>query len=532
MITGKDFYQVLSALVPLYAAMTLAYASVLWWKIFTPEQCAGVNRFVALIAIPFLSFQLIAFNNPYDMNFKLILADTLQKIVVLLALFCWKMISKHGSLEWTITLNSLSTLPNTLVMGIPLLKAMYGEFSSSLMVQIVVFQGVIWNTLLLIMFEYRAAKVFINNNFPANAGSIASLKTEPDVMSFAGGCDYLHAEAEIDTSGKLHVMVRRSSYSSNSSMLSFRKIHMGSSAKSGTPRASNLTGVEIYSTTSSVDQYSVSVTTPRNSSVSFGQSELGKEITTTGCRGGDANAIQLHMSFWNSSSAASSYNNRSFSAATDLPANTFGTSMDVISKNGASPLNDYGSKDGIGFSENIEEEEEENKKLEMPPASVMTKLILTMVWRKLIRNPNTYSSVIGLVWSLIAFRVHITMPIMIEGIVTILSNTGLGMSMFSLGLFMALQPKIIACGKSLAALSLAVRFLVGPGVMAATSAAIGIRGVLLQVAIVQAALPQAIVSFVFAKEYNVHPQILSTSVTIGMVIALPVTIIYYVLLGL
>lgn len=50
---------------------------------------------------------------------------------------------------------------------------------------------------------------------------------------------------------------------------------------------------------------------------------------------------------------------------------------------------------------------------------------------------------------------------------------------------MALQPKIIACGKFLAVLSLAVRFLVGPTVMAGTSAAIGIRGVLLQVAIVQ-----------------------------------------------
>lgn len=40
----------------------------------------------------------------------------------------------------------------------------------------------------------------------------------------------------------------------------------------------------------------------------------------------------------------------------------------------------------------------------MPPASVMTRLILIMVWRKLIRNPNTYSSLIGLIWSLIAFR--------------------------------------------------------------------------------------------------------------------------------
>ena len=40
----------------------------------------------------------------------------------------------------------------------------------------------------------------------------------------------------------------------------------------------------------------------------------------------------------------------------------------------------------------------------LPPASVMTRLILIMVWRKLIRNPNTYSSLIGLIWALVAFR--------------------------------------------------------------------------------------------------------------------------------
>mgnify|MGYP003365870197 CR=1 FL=1 len=41
---------------------------------------------------------------------------------------------------------------------------------------------------------------------------------------------------------------------------------------------------------------------------------------------------------------------------------------------------------------------------QMPPASVMTRLILIMVWRKLIRNPNTYSSLLGLIWSLVSFR--------------------------------------------------------------------------------------------------------------------------------
>lgn len=50
---------------------------------------------------------------------------------------------------------------------------------------------------------------------------------------------------------------------------------------------------------------------------------------------------------------------------------------------------------------------------------------------------------------------------------------------------MALQPKMISCGKSIAAFSMAVRFISGPAVMAAASFAIGLRGVLLHIAIVQ-----------------------------------------------
>ena len=46
----------------------------------------------------------------------------------------------------------------------------------------------------------------------------------------------------------------------------------------------------------------------------------------------------------------------------------------------------------------------------MPPTSVMTRLILIMVWRKLIRNPNTYSSLIGLTWSLVSFKYKFSLP--------------------------------------------------------------------------------------------------------------------------
>lgn len=50
---------------------------------------------------------------------------------------------------------------------------------------------------------------------------------------------------------------------------------------------------------------------------------------------------------------------------------------------------------------------------------------------------------------------------------------------------MALQPKIIACGNSVATFAMAVRFLTGPAVMAVASIIVGLRGNLLHVAIVQ-----------------------------------------------
>lgn len=112
------------------------------------------------------------------------------------------------------------------------------------------------------------------------------------------------------------------------------------------------------------------------------------------------------------------------------------------------------------------------------------------------------------------------MPAIIARSIAILSDAGLGMAMFSLGmlglqkghflaivvqrlhnfvwlllsssnsnwfagLFMALQPRMIACGNRIASFAMAVRFLAGPAVMAAASLAVGLRGVLLHIAIVQ-----------------------------------------------
>ena len=257
MITATDLYHVLTAVVPLYVAMILAYGSVKWWKIFSPDQCSGINRFVALFAVPLLSFHFISTNNPYAMNLRFLAADTLQKIIVLVVLAIWSRTSSKGSLEWSITLFSLSTLPNTLVMGIPLLKGMYGEFSGSLMVQIVVLQCIIWYTLMLILFEYRAARLLIAEQFPDTAGSIVSFKVDSDVISLDGK-EPLQTDAEVGEDGKLHVTVRKST-SSRSEIFS-RRSHGPNSGISLTPRPSNLTNAEIYSLQSSRNP------TPRGSS--------------------------------------------------------------------------------------------------------------------------------------------------------------------------------------------------------------------------------------------------------------------------
>ncbi|KAK4337538.1 hypothetical protein RND71_042025 [Anisodus tanguticus] len=561
MINGKDIYDVLAAIIPLYVAMILAYGSVRWWKIFTPDQCSGINRFVAVFAVPLLGFHFISTNNPYAMNYHFIAADSLQKVVILFALFIWHVFSKNGSLEWMITLFSLSTLPNTLVMGIPLLKAMYGDFSGNLMVQIVVMQSVIWYTLMLFMFEYRGAKLLIGEQFPETAASITSFRVESDVISL-NGREPLQTDAEIGDDGKLHVIVRRSSASSIIS--SYNKGILQSNNM--TPRTSNLTGVEIYSVQSSREP------TPRASSFNqtdfyamFQSKTASPKHGYTNSFGGDVFSLQSskgptprtsnfeeEMSKIGSTKKRMGVNRGGSTEFGVLDASKAVLQQEIAAaRENASSVgktigekeieiedgsNKYGAVNGSPFPGHKKvgdmDDQEGEKKTQMPPASVMTRLILIMVWRKLIRNPNTYSSLLGLIWSLVSYRWNIQMPSIVKGSIAILSDAGLGMAMFSLGLFMALQPKIIACGKSVATFSMAVRFLTGPAVIAATSIAIGLRGVLLHVAIVQAALPQGIVPFVFAKEYNVHPDILSTAVIFGMLVALPITILYYVLLGL
>ncbi|XP_077250302.1 putative auxin efflux carrier component 1d isoform X1 [Tasmannia lanceolata] len=428
MINFTDLYSVLCAVVPLYVTMFLAYGSVKWWKIFTPDQCSGINRFVAIFAVPLLSFEFISRINPYKMDLLFIAADGVSKILVLLVLFSWAKFSNRGSLDWLITIFSLSTLPNTLVMGIPLLKSMYGDDKEGLMIQAVVLQCIIWYTLLLFLFEYRAARILIIQKL-----STTSTNSERN------------GEKE-NQDEVVHVIVTRPVNSE--------------SPDSDQQKVQNFTKV---------------------APAASGQFKPPEE---------DGFCEQ---------------------------------SMKACSKE---EENVGGSTEGNGEPEALRVQKYSSL------SSEMLGLIMKMVWFRLVRNPNSYASLVGLIWALVSCRWGIKKPQIMENSVTILSNAGLGMAMFSLGLFMALQPRIIACGTKLAGYGMLARFVAGPAIMGIASIVVGLRGTTLKVSIVQAALPQGIVPFVFSREYNLHPDVLSTAVIFGMIVSLPITVLYYILLGL
>jgi auxin efflux carrier family len=258
MITALDLYHVLTAVVPLYVAMTLAYGSVRWWRIFTPDQCSGINRFVALFAVPLLSFHFISTNNPFAMNLRFLAADTLQKLAVLALL--------------ALTSSRLCPLPRRLL-------------------------GLDWSITLFSLSDGAAA-------------SIVSFRVDSDVVSLADTAKgELEADAHVADDGRVRVTVRKSTSSRSEAACSHSHSHSQSMQQ---PRVSNLSGVEIYSLQSSRNP------TPRGSS--FNHAEFFNIVGAAKGAGGDeekgaggghspqphalaAKRKDLHMFVWSSSAS-------------------------------------------------------------------------------------------------------------------------------------------------------------------------------------------------------------------------------------
>lgn len=165
MIGWEDVYKVVVAMAPLYVALALGYGSVKWWRMFKPDQCDAINRFNCYFIIPFFTFHFTAGVNPYHMNYPFLAGDVIAKAIAGAALAIWANFCRKGNLSWAITTFSLSSLNNTLVVGVPLLKAMYGAVGEDLVVQSSVIQSLLWFPILLFLLEFwRTSRWIASNN--------------------------------------------------------------------------------------------------------------------------------------------------------------------------------------------------------------------------------------------------------------------------------------------------------------------------------------------------------------------------------
>nr|WNQ14459.1 auxin efflux carrier [Primula forbesii] len=352
MIGWEEIYKVVVAMAPLYLALFLGYGSVKWWHIITtPEQCDAINRMVCYFTLPLFTFEFAAHIDPFQMNYRFIAADAIAKVLIVVVLAFWAKCRGKESYCWSITSFSLTTLTNSLVVGVPLLKPMYGQMGVDLVVQLSVVQAIVWYTLLLFVLEIR-----------------------------------------------------------------------------------------------------------RNGKKNYMQKVVGDnmEKDLEGISDNDV-VVSDRASFW---------------------------------------------------------------------------YLMKIVLMKLAMNPNTYGCVAGITWAFVSNRWHFQMPSIIEGSVLIMSRAGTGTAMFSMGLFMACQEKVIACGTSLTLFGMVLKFIAGPLASVIGAIVVGLRGDVLRVAIITAALPQSITSFIFAKEYGLHAEVLSTAVIFGMMASLPILIGYYAVLEL
>ncbi|KAL1802309.1 hypothetical protein ACET3Z_030956 [Daucus carota] len=281
MIQLDDVYKVVVAMVPLYVALLLGYGSVRWWRMFTPDQTDAINRMNCYFIMPLFTFEFTTHLNPFKMNYLFVAGDVISKCVIGVVLGVWVYFF-GGSYEWCITGFSLSTINNTLIVGVPLMRAMYGALGEDLVIQSAVLQSIIWVMILLFMLEVRRAR--------RDFDSVAA--------------------------------------------------------------------VEMSS---------------------------GKDLE--GNSDGEVDVSVVRPSAW---------------------------------------------------------------------------ILMRTVLGKLAKNPNCYACIAGLVWAFLAARWHFEMPSVMEGSILVMSKAGTGTSMFCMGLFMASNDKIMACGAKATIIGMILRFIVGP----------------------------------------------------------------------
>ncbi|KAL2631140.1 hypothetical protein R1flu_015826 [Riccia fluitans] len=150
---GSEVISLVNAIVPLYISIALGY-SLPKLKVLThKDHYAGIVAFCFKVTTPPLVFQLVAGNDPYALNLRLIGADTLCKVLVLLVLSLgcyWRPRAERAA--WLFAYFNQATMSNTVLVGIPLVTALYPGTEKDL-TAIIFMQCLLWYGICIFILE-------------------------------------------------------------------------------------------------------------------------------------------------------------------------------------------------------------------------------------------------------------------------------------------------------------------------------------------------------------------------------------------
>ncbi|KAL3680671.1 hypothetical protein R1sor_023627 [Riccia sorocarpa] len=163
-LEGSAVVNLVNAIVPLYITIALGYVLSKFKVVAYDKHYAGIVTFCFKLTIPALVFQLVATNDPYTLNLRLVGADTLSKVVVLLVLslgyYRWP--TAEG-VAWVYAYFSLATMSNTVLVGIPLVTALYPGTEKDL-TALIFMQSLLWFCVCIFVLELYKVHVEKNAN--------------------------------------------------------------------------------------------------------------------------------------------------------------------------------------------------------------------------------------------------------------------------------------------------------------------------------------------------------------------------------
>ncbi|BBN10627.1 auxin efflux carrier family protein [Marchantia polymorpha subsp. ruderalis] len=491
MLTALDFWHLVEHIIPVYVLVIVGYV-LTRFEIIEPVHSPGISKWVSTLGVPMYVFHLLAFNDPYQTSMRLVGADVLSKALVLIGGCLWWRFCKCGSIEGVIGFFMLATLPNTVLIGDALLVPLYGEGAYTQVVTIIFLQSLVWYNLCICLYELRVVLLEEKQNQLMSKSTLELEITRVHHSAFVtvGGSGPLDAvgPAKSDGFDPRHKK---------------RKLH-----SAFVPPGNQDPTLE--RTISAPARFSFS----RSLSLRF----------TPGIRVFDLDYDPQNNDVVHPDDKG-----------TPAPASPVMSALDQQNEKTARNVFEQQTEKSEPDLENgnsdFEAEHAEKKTVVLKRSHLSRWALITFKMINRVKKvPLTYASVAGLIYSLFAFKYNWNMPYPIRKSVELISEGALGLAIFLMGMAWARSGRLISCGFKALSYGIVVRFLVGPIIMIIAGFALRLQGTSLKFAILQAVIPQGVISFVLAKEYGLDVPLFNTAVVFQLVIFIPIVLAWYYLM--